>query len=70
MGYAGFYFKVFRELNRLNYYPARWMLLTIMLTVLAYLFVEWGLVYKLILTLMSVSGGLFIFNKIQQKIKE
>lgn len=50
MGYSGFYLKVFKEINKANYYPVFWMVTTIGLTAAAIFAVELNIVYKGILT--------------------
>ncbi len=60
MGYAGYYFKVFKEINSAKYYPVFWVLLTIALTVLAYYAVELSLWVKIGISL-AVSGFAFFF---------
>jgi O-antigen/teichoic acid export membrane protein len=60
MGYVGYYFKVFKEINSAKYYPVFWILLTIALTVLAYYAVELSMWVKIGISL-AVSGFAFIF---------
>jgi O-antigen/teichoic acid export membrane protein len=60
MGYAGYYFKVFKEINSVKYYPVFWILLTIALTVLAYYAVELSIWVKIGISL-AVTGLAFIF---------
>lgn len=66
MGYAGFYFKVFKELNNVNYHPALWLMLTVILAVIAYFSVEFSIIWKVVISLISLFLGsyfIFIFNK-------
>lgn len=60
MGYAGYYFKVFNEINSAKYYPIFWVLLTIALTILAYYAVELSMWLKIGISI-AVSGFAFIF---------
>jgi len=60
MGYAGYYFKVFKEINSAKYYPVFWILLTTALTVLAYYTVELNIWVKIGISL-AVSGLALIF---------
>lgn len=60
MGYAGYYFKIFKEINSAKYYPVFWLLLTIALTVLVFYAVELSIWVKIGISL-AVSGFAFIF---------
>jgi O-antigen/teichoic acid export membrane protein len=55
MGYAGYYFKVFRQVNSAEYYPMRWLLGTIALTAAAYFLRDVPWTIKSIITFVSVA---------------
>ena len=65
MGYSGYFYKAFKERQRLNYYPLRWLLATVLLTVLAYIGVEWGLELKITAYIGFLLGIAFMFYLIQ-----
>jgi len=52
MGYAGYYFKIFREINSAEYYPLRWLLATLALTAIAFILRD-----SLIVTKVAISLG-------------
>jgi|25_taG_2_1085351.scaffolds.fasta_scaffold00878_3 O-antigen/teichoic acid export membrane protein len=70
MGYAGYYFKVFKEINTANYYPFLWIAITIILTVLAYYTVELPIPYKVGITLIAVFFAILSIFKINKLIHE
>lgn len=55
MGYAGYYFQVFRQINTAEYYPMRWLALTILLTVVVYVLRDTGWTLKVIISIAAVS---------------
>ncbi|NOS90643.1 MAG: lipopolysaccharide biosynthesis protein, partial [Cyclobacteriaceae bacterium] len=65
MGYSGFYFKVFKEVNPVKYYPEIWLVITICATALAYGVVDLNFIIKAIITifLLIVSVILLARNK-------
>lgn len=69
MGYAGFYYKVFKEINSVNYYPAFWIVLTVLLTVLAIYFVEYSLYLKLLISVVMALTGMFFIFKMNRSLK-
>jgi O-antigen/teichoic acid export membrane protein len=67
MGYSGFYFKIFKEINHANYYPQLWMLITVLATATAYWGVEFNLWIKVAITVVFGALGLLAlrrFNKL------
>lgn len=58
MGYSGFYFKVFKEVNPVKYYPEYWLTLTVFSTVLAFYLVELGVVLKIVITSIVIIAAL------------
>lgn len=47
MGYSGFYFRIFKEINPVNYYPLVWLTITIAISILVYYLVEFDKIIKL-----------------------
>lgn len=74
MGYSGFFFKDFKELNKVNYFPAYWFSGTIFLTGLAYYLVDYSLEIKAVITgILTLVAILFYQNfrkRLNQKKKE
>jgi O-antigen/teichoic acid export membrane protein len=69
MGYAGYYFKVFKEINKVEYYPFIWILLTVLLSLIAYFMVEAGVLIKIFSCLAcSVTAAFFVY-KFNRQIK-
>ncbi|MCX2837911.1 oligosaccharide flippase family protein [Salinimicrobium sp. MT39] len=67
MGYAGYYFKVFKDNTEVKYYPLLWLFTTIVLTVIAYFAVELNFYIKLLISLFTLlTGSLLVwhFNKL------
>lgn len=56
MGYAGFYLKVFKQINHVNYYPILWFLFTIILTIISIYAVDFSFSVKAFIT-ASILGG-------------
>ncbi|MGJ8745207.1 lipopolysaccharide biosynthesis protein [Polaribacter sp.] len=52
MGYAGYYLKVFKEENEVNYYQLYWLLTTVLLTVIVYFIVEFNTSLKFLLSII------------------
>lgn len=70
MGYAGNFFKTYKEINSVSYYPLVWLILTIILTFLAYYAVEWALMIKIGITLGILVVGLIFVLKYNKLINE
>jgi O-antigen/teichoic acid export membrane protein len=68
MGYFGFYLKVFREINAVNYYPLYWLSLTLLLSVLAFFLVELPFPNKLVISVLVVLAFIFLFLKFRKKL--
>lgn len=56
MGYAGFYLKVFKQINHVNYYPILWFLLTIFLTIISIYAVDLSILLKSLITFSIFAG--------------
>jgi len=54
MGYAGYYFKIFKQINTAEYYPMRWLIATIVLTVVAFLLRDTTWIVKSITSIVTV----------------
>ncbi len=63
MGYAGYYLSVSKALNNVNYYPVRWLAITVCLTLISFLFVEQNIIIKLIITLTATLTGYAFIRK-------
>lgn len=73
MGYAGYYLKIFKEENKIEYYQHYWFIVTIILTVIAYYMVELDTALKVII--IAVFTGITIvvfyyFNKSSKELKD
>ncbi len=68
IGYAGFYFKEFKELNNVKYYPLLWFFATISLMILAYFIVDLSLIVKIVIALSALLTGVFFILKLNKKI--
>lgn len=67
MGYIGFYLKEFKERCSLSYYPLRWLLLTVLLTYIAYYVVDFLLWRKILITLSVVLIGFIYLYKLNKR---
>lgn len=70
MGYAGFYMKVFKEISSAEYYPIRWLIATILITIAAYYLVELNIVYKVVISMIVLLVGIYIVQKNNKKYFE
>ena len=68
MGYTGYFLKEYRDNAQVNFYPLRWLAITIFLTVAAYFIVDFALVIKLIISFIILLAGLWIVKTIQKKL--
>lgn len=66
MGYVGYFLKEYKENCELNYYPLRWLLITLILTVIAYFVVEWNIAFKAIISIVGIMLTLFAIKKINK----
>ena len=67
MGYAGYYFKTFKEISTVNYNVLPWMILTILISLIAYFSVEINLYYKVVISFIAILFSviaLYMINKI------
>jgi len=67
MGYSGFYFKVFKEVNPVKYYPEFWLAVTILATMMAIYVVDQGLVLKIIITTLVLLAASVAFIKLRKR---
>jgi O-antigen/teichoic acid export membrane protein len=70
MGYIGFYLKVFKEINSANYYPAAWLMATIVLSATAFYAVELSIYAKSVISLIMVVSLIFLGIKFKGKLHE
>ncbi len=70
MGYSGFYFKVFKEINPVRYYPEFWLGLTVIITFLATQIVELEMSVKLAISVSIIVGSLLLFLNIRKYFDE
>ncbi len=67
MGYSGFYFKVFKEVNSVKYYPELWLTLTVLVTILAIYLVDQGVMLKMFTSFVVLVGMFFLVIKLRKK---
>ena len=70
MGYIGFYLKIFKKINSAEYYPFRWLLMTVILTGLAYFLVELQVYIKLLVSFSFILILTLLFFRFKEKINE
>ena len=70
MGYAGYYLPVFKKINRINFYPLRWLSLTCLLSFMAYFMVELNFGYKILITLLGLGIFFIVLQKFRLSIYE
>ncbi len=63
MGYAGYFLKVFKLINRVNYYPFVWMFATICLTISSSYLVEVSPVVKGAVTILVIATGYILIRR-------
>ena len=70
MGYSGYYFNTFKKLNSAKYYPVVWMLITILLTILAYYAVELPILVKFAISLAMTCVAIIFIYRINKLLNE
>ena len=70
MGYSGYFLKDFKNNNTVNYYPLRWITGTIALTILCYAVRDIPLLYKIIISVISLGCLLFLAKAFLVKKKQ
>lgn len=68
MGYAGYLFPIFKKINPVKYYPLAWLLITLALTFISTLVVEFTVEIKTLITIVFLFL-LFIAKKKSNKIR-
>ena len=63
MGYSGFYFKIFKKINSVQYYPIFWLTLTILMAIGGYFAVELPLVFKIVLSLLIATLSVLLMKR-------
>jgi O-antigen/teichoic acid export membrane protein len=71
IGYAGFYMKEWKSIKSHDYYPARWLMLTTIVTAFVYAISDISLMYRLsILVILLVSVLIYIIkHEVYKKLK-
>ena len=69
MGYAGYFLKEYKETTTVKFYPLLWLAITIVLTVLAFYAVDFILLYKIILTVVSIFFGILMTLYFARKLQ-
>jgi hypothetical protein len=65
VGYSGYFLKQFSKYVTTDFFPLLWLALTVALTVLAYVAVEWHWISKTIIT--ACSGALALWSILKFK---
>lgn len=52
MGFSGFYYKSFKKVNTINYYPLLWLFTIVALTTISYVVVEFSMINKILISLL------------------
>ncbi|WKK74525.2 lipopolysaccharide biosynthesis protein [Marivirga salinae] len=68
MGYAGYYFKMFKEINTISYYPILWLGGTVVSTIFVFFAVELLVLYKLIISFLIITVGGFAIYFLNRKL--
>jgi O-antigen/teichoic acid export membrane protein len=63
MGYSGYFLKSFKENNSVKFYPILWILITILLTIAAYVCRDLSLMIKLLMSCVGVAISLVIVKR-------
>lgn len=63
MGFSGYLLKEFKDNNRINYYPFRWLLLIIILALLVIVLKEVNIIWKVVITLLLSSISIYYLSK-------
>lgn len=69
MGYAGYFVKVFKEINTAEYFPLLWLAATVLLTIAAYLLVEVPVGFKIIISLVVAIVAWTFIRKFNNELK-
>jgi len=68
MGYSGFFFKEYRKISKLPYYPEIWILAQICLTALSIWIVNFNFFIKIIISVVLVLTLLVLYHKNKHKL--
>jgi O-antigen/teichoic acid export membrane protein len=68
MGYAGYYYPTFRKVNKVNYSPLPWLLLTLIFAFTSYYLVEFEAIYKIFFSLGILAIASFYMWKYNKKL--
>ncbi|MBF4465681.1 lipopolysaccharide biosynthesis protein [Flavobacterium sp. LC2016-12] len=69
MGYAGYYYKAFKEINKANYHQFIWLVVTLILAVCAYEIVEYNVFVKIAISIGYSVLAFFAVFKINSKLQ-
>ncbi len=69
MGYSGYFLKTFKKVNSVNFYPVFWLVLTVVISILAYLSIDLLVTYKLGISLITMFLMLFLWYKYRNILK-
>ena len=69
MGYVGYFFKVFKEISEVEYFPWTWLLATICLTIAAYILAEVPVGFKIIISLVAATVAWGFIHKFNKELK-
>jgi O-antigen/teichoic acid export membrane protein len=68
MGFAGFFYKTFKQINTVNYHPILWLIGNVILLGAAYLVVELGIIYKVIISLVALAISVQYIRKLNKTL--
>lgn len=66
--FAGFFFKVYKEMKDVNYYPLRWLAINVLATIALYLVKDIYFGWKMGITLLVGGIGFLIIKKMRQNL--
>lgn len=69
MGYAGFFFRVFHAVNSANYYPIRWLAVTVGLTVIVFLLRDIDWLLKVPCSVVALAVVFLLFRANREKMQ-
>lgn len=70
MGYVGYFMPDFRKNTRVNYHPLFWLSCTVLLTLIAYYIVDWGIYQKALISILMLPIAALVLFRIRRMIHE
>jgi O-antigen/teichoic acid export membrane protein len=70
MGYAGYFFKEFREHTKVAYHPLLWLLLTVVITMCAAVAVDFHWTIKALFSALSAMSGIVLIKRFNDQAKQ